>query len=177
MFRGASLEQVCEELEKIGYDRYGRVQLHNGFTGEAFEGLCFMGPCYYQRLRHMSRDKDHARGRGPVQMLSRQPTEGRARDGGLRFGEMERDCVISHGAASLLKDRLLDCSDASVTSICGRCGLPAHPSSQKSYVNELPTMCRNCNTSEHVKELQCPHAFRLLLYELMAMNLAARFEM
>jgi DNA-directed RNA polymerase II subunit RPB2 len=88
MFRGTSLEYLSEQLEKNGYDKHGRVKLHNGFTGESYESLVFMGPTYYQRLRHMAADKDHARSRGPIHMLSRQPTEGRARDGGLRFGEM-----------------------------------------------------------------------------------------
>ena len=88
MFRGVSIEQMCEELENHGYDKYGRVTLHNGFTGEEYAAKVFMGPTYYQRLRHMAEDKDHGRSRGPRHMLSRQPTEGRSRDGGLRFGEM-----------------------------------------------------------------------------------------
>ena len=92
MFRGTSIEYMCEQLERNGYDRHGRVKLHNGFTGEEYEGLAFMGPTYYQRLRHMARDKDHARSRGPVQMLSRQPTEGRARATALR-----RPCTAPRG--------------------------------------------------------------------------------
>ena len=91
MFRGTSIEYMAQALEDAGYQRHGLVRLHNGFTGEAYDGLAFMGPTYYQRLRHMAADKYHARSRGPIQLVCRQPTEGRARDGGLRFGEMERD--------------------------------------------------------------------------------------
>ena len=127
MFRGGSLEQLSEELQKIGYDKHGKVELHNGFTGEAFPAKVFLGPTFYQRLRHMASDKDHARARGPIHMLSRQPTEGRARDGGLRFGEMERDTIIAHGAAEFLRDRLLDNSDPSELTLCGTCGLLAQP--------------------------------------------------
>lgn len=176
MFRGTSIEYMCEELEKAGYNRHGRVKLHNGFTGEEYEGLAFMGPTYYQRLRHMAKDKDHARSRGPVQMLSRQPTEGRARDGGLRFGEMERDCVISHGASELLRDRLLDNSDPSVATICGGCGLLAQPAAETTHVRHKEARCRNCESGKCVKDMRCPHAFRLMLQELMAMNIAVRFE-
>lgn len=176
MFRGTSIEYICEQLEKAGYDRYGRVKLHNGFTGEEYDGLAFMGPTFYQRLRHMAKDKDHARSRGPVQMLSRQPTEGRARDGGLRFGEMERDCVISHGASELLKDRLLDNSDPSVATICGECGLLAQPAAEATYIRHKTAKCKNCDKGDCVRDMRCPHAFRLMLQELMAMNIAVRFE-
>jgi DNA-directed RNA polymerase II subunit RPB2 len=176
MFRGASLEFLCEELERRGYDKHGRVRLHNGFTGEAYEALVFMGPTYYQRLRHMAADKDHARARGPVHMLSRQPTEGRARDGGLRFGEMERDCVISHGAAEFLRDRLLDNSDPSVLTLCGTCGLLAQPAAEGTHVRSHRAACKNCGADAKVHNMHAPFAFRLLLQELQAMSIAVRFE-
>lgn len=176
MFRGTSLEYVCEQLEKNGYDRHGRTRLFNGFTGEAYESLVFMGPTYYQRLRHMAVDKDHARSRGPIHMLSRQPTEGRARDGGLRFGEMERDCIISHGAAEFLKDRLLDNSDPSTMTICGNCGMLAQPKTIGTHIRHKQAFCKSCGKSDNVKDMRSPFAFRLLLQELQTMNIAVRFE-
>jgi DNA-directed RNA polymerase II subunit RPB2 len=176
MFRGVSLEHICEELEANGYDKYGRVQLHNGFTGEAFESHIFMGPTYYQRLRHMAADKDHARSRGPKHMLSRQPTEGRSRDGGLRFGEMERDCLISHGAAEFMRDRLLDNSDPSTMTICAKCGLLAHSSAKGTLIRNKSAQCKNCGETVEVKDMRSPFAFRLLLQELQAMSIAVRFS-
>ena len=138
--------------------------------------MVFMGPTYYQRLRHMAADKDHARARGPIQMLSRQPTEGRSRDGGLRFGEMERDCLISHGAAEFLKDRLLDNSDPSVLTLCGQCGLPAQPPAEGTHVRHKEAFCKNCGDGSKVRDMRVPFAFRLLLQELQAMSIAVRFD-
>ena len=176
MFRGTSLEYLSEQLVAHGYDAHGRTKLHNGFTGEAYDSLVFMGPTYYQRLRHMAADKDHARARGPVHMLSRQPTEGRARDGGLRFGEMERDTIIAHGAAEFLRDRLLDNSDPAVLTLCGRCGLLAQPTAEGTHVRHKKASCRNCGANADVHDMGAPFAFRLLLQELQAMSIAVRFE-
>lgn len=176
MFRGASLEYICEQLEQHGYDKHGRTQLFNGFTGESFEATVFMGPTYYQRLRHMAADKDHARQRGPVHLVSRQPTEGRARNGGLRFGEMERDCLVSHGASQMLLDRLLDNSDPAVTAVCGTCGLLAQPAAERTHVRHKVAFCPNCGDKGKVTQMQTPYSFRLLLQELQAMSVAVRFE-
>lgn len=92
-----------QELHAQGYQNKGFERMYSGFTGRALDALIFLGPTYYQRLKHMVDDKIHSRARGMVTNLVRQPMEGRSREGGLRFGEMERDCVISHGAASFLK--------------------------------------------------------------------------
>jgi DNA-directed RNA polymerase II subunit RPB2 len=176
MFRGTSIEYISEQLRAAGCEAHGRTKLHNGFTGEAYDALVFYAPCYYQRLRHMSADKDHARSRGPVQMLSRQPTEGRARDGGLRFGEMERDTLISHGAAEFLRDRLLDSSDPSLVTLCGTCGLLAQPAAEGTHVRHKHAHCKNCGSGVTVRDMRAPYAFRLLVQELMAMNVAVRFD-
>ena len=111
-FTTVTVDEISKLLQNFGYQRRGFEVMYNGHTGRRMESSIFLGPTYYQRLKHMVDDKIHSRGRGPVTLLTRQPMEGRARDGGLRFGEMERDCMISHGVASILKEKLFDASDA-----------------------------------------------------------------
>ncbi|KAG5994072.1 DNA-dependent RNA polymerase II [Claviceps pusilla] len=122
-FTDVTVDSVSELLRKHGYQSRGFEIMYNGHTGKKLRAQVFFGPTYYQRLRHMVDDKIHARARGPVQIMTRQPVEGRARDGGLRFGEMERDCMIAHGAAAFLKERLFEVSDAFRVHICEICGL------------------------------------------------------
>jgi DNA-directed RNA polymerase II subunit RPB2 len=122
-FTDVTVDSVSELLRKHGYQSRGFEVMYNGHTGRKLRAQVFFGPTYYQRLRHMVDDKIHARARGPVQIMTRQPVEGRARDGGLRFGEMERDCMIAHGAAAFLKERLFEVSDAFRVHVCEICGL------------------------------------------------------
>ena len=121
-------------------------------------------------------DKIHSRARGPVALLTRQPMEGRARDGGLRFGEMERDSLISYGVAEFLRDRLLDNSDPSTLTLCGACGLLAQPEAEGTHVRGRQALCKNCGHGLQVRDMSSPFAFRLLLQELQAMNIAVRFD-
>jgi len=122
-FTDVTITLISNILRDHGYQQRGFEVVYHGHTGRKQVAQVFLGPTYYQRLCHMVDDKIHARARGPTQILTRQPVEGRARDGGLRFGEMERDCMITHGASAFLKERLLDVSDAFRVHICEICGL------------------------------------------------------
>jgi DNA-directed RNA polymerase II subunit RPB2 len=159
-------ERICELLANAGmnqgdaYERTGWETLTNGMTGEPIKAKIFMGPTYYQRLKHMVGDKIHARAQGHVTTLTRQPLEGRSRDGGLRFGEMERDCMIAHGASRFLKERLFDCSDPYQIIVCDQCGM----------ITTSPDECSACR-KDKVTTCNMPYAAKLLVQELMAMGI------
>ena len=169
-FRKTAIEDMFAQLHALGYQREGNERLINGLTGQMMDACVFIGPTYYQKLRHMVEDKIHSRARGPVQILTRQPMEGRARGGGLRFGEMERDAIIAHGTAHVLRDRLFEQSDKFQCLVCRRCGIfakhvPGKPDSEG--------WCKACQTDD-VVSIGIPYAFKLMCQELMAMNVAPR---
>ena len=163
------INDICKELIKLGYESNGNEMMYNGLTGEQHECSVFIGPVFYQRLKHMVNDKSHSRSIGPMVNLTRQPAEGRSRDGGLRFGEMERDCMVSHGASRFTKGRMYDASDKYSVYICKKCGLIA------SYNDQLHIHhCRVCDNRTDFAYVEIPYACKLLFQELNTMNIAPR---
>ena len=148
-----------KELLKIGYEQHGNELLYNGLTGEQIETSIFMGPCFYQRLKHMVDEKVHARAHGDLQVLTRQPLEGRSREGGMRAGEMERDCLLGHGASAFLGEKLLELSDYFEVDVCRRCN---------KFSND--DTCRICGADD-IARIKMPYACKLLFHELQAMSL------
>ena len=168
-FTSVTVDDVSNCLQNFGYQKRGWETLYNGHTGKRMEAPIFLAPTYYQRLKHFVADKIHSRARGPVALLTRQPMEGRARDGGLRFGEMERDCMISHGSAAVLKERLFDVSDAFRVHVCDLCGMIAVANLSKGSF-----LCKACRNKTQVSQVMIPYAMKLLIQELMAMSIAPR---
>jgi DNA-directed RNA polymerase III subunit RPC2 len=160
------IEDVCRELVEMGYSYHGSDIMTSGITGEPIQSYIFAGPVFYQKLKHMVMDKMHSRAKGPRAQLTRQPTEGRSRDGGLRLGEMERDCLIGFGASNLIVERLMISSDSFGAYVCEGCGL-------LGYEN----WCQTCRSGEKVSNMTLPYACKLLFQELQSMNIAPRLRL
>jgi len=168
-FGNMDIEMLSQKLLELGYEAHGNELLYSGTTGEQFECSVFMGPVFYQRLKHMVNDKQHSRSIGPMVNLTRQPAEGRSRDGGLRFGEMEKDAMVSHGAAKFTRGRMYDASDKYSVFVCNKCGLIA------SYNDEIHIhCCRTCDNRVDFSYVEIPYACKLLFQELTTMNVVPR---
>lgn len=165
-FGGSKVEDVCAELVKHGFNYLGKDFFYSGITGEPLQAYIYSGPVYYQKLKHMVQDKMHARARGPRAVLTRQPTGGRAKEGGLRLGEMERDCLIGYGASMMLIERLMISSDAFDIDVCNKCGLMAYSG-----------WCHSCRSSSCVSTISMPYACKLLFQELQSMNIVPRLTL
>ena len=168
-FGDLDVKTICQKLQEVGYESNGNEIMYDALTGEQMECTVFIGPVFYQRLKHMVSDKQHSRSIGPMVNLTRQPAEGRSRDGGLRFGEMERDCMISHGASRFTRGRIYDASDKYQVYVCKKCGLVA------SYNDKMHIhLCRTCDNRTDFAYVEIPYACKLLFQELITMNIAPR---
>ncbi|MBN1644766.1 DNA-directed RNA polymerase subunit B [Candidatus Woesearchaeota archaeon] len=157
-FDSENEEDIRKELVSLGFMDTGAETVYNGMTGEQFTARIFVGNMYYQKLRHMVANKLHARARGPIQLLTRQPTEGRAKEGGLRLGEMEKDTFVAHGASLLLKERFD--SDKTIVPVCESCGIIAIYDSYKDK-----RYCPVCGDNVEVNDVEISYAFKLILDE------------
>ncbi|BFU18664.1 DNA-directed RNA polymerase, beta subunit domain containing protein [Entamoeba histolytica HM-1:IMSS-B] len=167
--KDVTVDRIGERLHKLKYQRRGYEALFSGHTGRKLDSLVYIGPTYYQRLKHLVDDKVHGRATGPYATLTRQPLEGRSRDGGLRLGEMERDCMISHGVSSLLKERLFLASDKYQIYVCDKCHMPA-VANHKACTFQ----CSCCKDKTHISKVDIPYACKLLFQELMSMAVCPR---
>ncbi|WP_123623878.1 DNA-directed RNA polymerase subunit B [Halorubrum sp. CSM-61] len=171
-FQGEDEEELRGGLEDHGFKSSGKEVMYSGVTGEKIEAEIFVGTIFYHKLYHMVSNKLHARSRGPVQVLTRQPTEGRAREGGLRVGEMERDTIIGHGASMVLNERLLESSDAETVHVSAETGLVAVEDREQRRVYDPVT-----GDEDDIHELEVSYAFKLLLDEMIALGIRPKLEL
>lgn len=176
-----SSESVGAALAAYGYERYGNEVLYSPATGLPMEVHTFIGPAYYQRLKHMSVDKIHSRGGGgvgrvraggPVSNLGRQPSEGRSRQGGLRLGSMECDGCLGNAVTSFLRERMYDCSDAYTCEVCDVCGCMATVSNRKESVFK----CVPCNNTTSFSTIAIPYCYKLLTQEIQGLGIETSFN-
>ena len=182
-----NIDAILRELQRVGYESYGNEVMYDGMSGQQLEANIFIGPVFYQRLKHMVNDKQHSRSIGPMVNLTRQPAEGRSRDGGFRIGEMERDVMVAHGMSRFCRERLYDVSDKYSTHVCNRCGLIAaynDPSTHQSSAGRnakntsisdmVVHHCRTCDNTTDFSLVEIPYAYKLLAQELQTMNIVPR---
>ena len=178
-FGELDINTIRKELINVGYESCGNEILYDGHTGKQIESSIFIGPVYYQRLKHMVNDKQHSRSIGPMVNLTRQPAEGRSRDGGFRIGEMERDVMIAHGMSKFTKDRLYDVSDKYSMYVCNKCGMVAsfNNGQHKNFhmnIDFTIHKCKTCNNTTDFSKVNVPYAFKLMSQELQTVNIVPR---
>ena len=173
-FGNVDVKTIASELQRVGYESYGNEIMYNGLTGEQLEMTTFIGPVFYQRLKHMVNDKQHSRSIGPMVNLTRQPAEGRSRDGGFRIGEMERDVMMAHGASRFCRERLYDVSDKYSVYVCKKCGMIASYNDGKRKTDFMIHLCHTCGNKTDFARVEIPYAFKLMSQELQTINVSTR---
>ena len=177
-FGNLDIKTIAKELQNMGYESYGNEVLYDGLSGQQMETNIFIGPVFYQRLKHMVNDKQHSRSIGPMVNLTRQPAEGRSRDGGFRIGEMERDVMLSHGISRFCKERLYDVSDKYNVHVCKKCGMIAayNDGNKTSFHQDTFKIhhCKTCNNSTDFAKVNIPYAYKLMSQELQTINVSPR---
>jgi len=178
-FGNLDVKTITKELQKLGYESYGNELMYNGLTGEQLETNIYIGPVFYQRLKHMVNDKQHSRSIGPMVNLTRQPAEGRSRDGGFRIGEMERDVMIAHGMSRFCRERLYDVSDKYAVHVCRKCGMVASyndGNKNRMYASADFTIhhCKTCDNKTDFAKVEIPYAYKLMAQELQTINVVPR---
>ncbi|KAB2020009.1 hypothetical protein ERO13_D07G036000v2 [Gossypium hirsutum] len=177
-FSTLSIDAITEQLHRAGFSRWGNERVYNGRTGEMVRSLIFMGPTFYQRLVHMAEDKVKFRNTGPVHPLTRQPVADRKRYGGIKFGEMERDCLIAHGASANLHERLFTLSDCSQMHVCQNCKNAANVIERTVAAGRKirGPYCRVCQSGDEIVKVSVPYGAKLLCQELFSMGISLKFE-
>ncbi|KAK8343799.1 hypothetical protein V6Z11_A07G038200 [Gossypium hirsutum] len=177
-FSTLSIDAITEQLHRVGFSRWGNERVYNGRTGEMVRSLIFMGPTFYQRLVHMAEDKVKFRNTGPVHPLTRQPVADRKRYGGIKFGEMERDCLIAHGASANLHERLFTLSDCSQMHVCQNCKNVANVIERTVAAGRKirGPYCRVCQSGDEIVKVSVPYGAKLLCQELFSMGISLKFE-
>lgn len=171
-FEGQSaIDYYGNLLKKAGYSYYGTESMYSGIHGRQLEVDIFFGVVYYQRLRHMVSDKFQVRTTGPIDIKTHQPVKGRKREGGIRFGEMERDALLGHGTAAVIQDRLLNCSDKTTEKICTRCGSFVSISKKNSQIT-----CLLCGKNDAISNICLPYVLKYLVAELASVNIRVKFD-
>jgi DNA-directed RNA polymerase II subunit RPB2 len=174
-FGNLDIKTIIGELQNLGYESHGNEVMYNGLTGEQLETSIFIGPVFYQRLKHMVADKQHSRAIGPMVNLTRQPAEGRSRDGGFRIGEMERDVMIAHGMSKFCRERLYDVSDKYSTYVCRKCGMIASYNDGNHKGSDFSVhLCNTCNNTTDFAKVEIPYAYKLMAQELQTINVVPR---
>jgi DNA-directed RNA polymerase beta subunit/intein/homing endonuclease len=179
-FGELDVKTIAAQLQKLGYESYGNEIMYDGLTGEQFDASIFIGPVFYQRLKHMVNDKQHSRSIGPMVNLTRQPAEGRSRDGGFRIGEMERDVMLAHGMSRFCRERLYDVSDKYSVHVCKKCGMIAQYNDASTSNNMMSKYsftvhkCGVCDNTTDFAYVEVPYAFKLMAHELQTINCVPR---